>query len=40
MPTETIIFIAAVVLMFAVFAATLAWADYYTRGFRAPDAAE
>ena len=40
MPTETAIVIAGVVLMFAVFAVTLAWADHYSRGSHAPDAAE
>lgn len=38
MPTETAIIITGIVLMFAVFAVTLAWADYYTRNFRAPGA--
>jgi len=38
MPTETAIVIAGIVLFFTVFAATLAWADYYTRGYRAPGA--
>ena len=33
MPTETAIIVAGIVLMFAVFAVTLAWADYYTRDF-------
>ena len=37
MPTETAIVIACIVLVFAVFAVSLAWADYYTRDFRAPD---
>jgi hypothetical protein len=39
MPTETAITVAGIVLVFAVFAVTLAWADYYTRNFRAPGAA-
>jgi hypothetical protein len=29
MPTETIITLAGIVLAFAVFAVSLAWADYY-----------
>jgi hypothetical protein len=36
MPTETTIVVAGIVLVFAVFAVTLAWADYRTRNFRAP----
>lgn len=38
MPTETAIIVAGIVLMFAVFAVTLAWADYFARNFRAPGA--
>ena len=38
MPTETAIVIAGIVLVFAVFAVTLAWADFYTRNCRAPGA--
>jgi len=38
MPTETAVIIAGIVLMFAVFAVTLAWADYYTRNARVPGA--
>jgi hypothetical protein len=38
MPTETAIVAAGIVLVFAVFAVTLAWADYYSRNFRAPGA--
>jgi hypothetical protein len=38
MPTETAIIVAGIVLVFAVFAVTLAWADFYTRNFRAPGA--
>jgi hypothetical protein len=34
MPTETAVIIAGIVLMFAVFAVALAWADYYTRNVR------
>lgn len=40
MPTETIAVVAGIVMIFAVFAVTLAWADHYTRDFHAPDAAE
>jgi hypothetical protein len=36
MPTETVIVIAGIVLVFAVFAVTLAWADFYTRNYRTP----
>ena len=39
MPTETAIVVAGVVLVFALFAVTLAWADYYTRNIRTPGAA-
>jgi hypothetical protein len=35
MPTETAIVIAGIVLVFAV---ALAWADFYTRNYRAPSA--
>jgi hypothetical protein len=38
MPTETIVVVAGIVLAFAVFAASLAWADFYTRGVRTPGA--
>ena len=34
MPTQTAIIIAGVVLAFAAFAISLAWADFYTRNFR------
>jgi hypothetical protein len=37
MPTETAIVIAGIVLVFAVFAISLAWADFYTRNYRAPE---
>jgi len=40
MPTETAIVVAGIVLVFAVFAAALAWADYFTRDHRGPHAAE
>jgi hypothetical protein len=38
MPTETIVVVAAITLLFAVFVGTLAWATIYTRAYRAPDA--
>ncbi len=38
MPTETILVVAGIVLVFAGFGVTLAWADHYTRNFRAPGA--
>ena len=38
MPNETIVVVGAIVLMFAVFAAALAWGDYCTRKTRQPDA--
>jgi hypothetical protein len=38
MPTETAIIVTGIVLVFTVFAVTLAWTDYYTRNFRAPGA--
>lgn len=38
MPTETVIVVAGIILMFAVFAVTLAWADHYARNYRAPGA--
>jgi hypothetical protein len=38
MPTETAIIIAGIVLVFAVFVVALAWADFYTRNYRAPGA--
>jgi hypothetical protein len=38
MPTETAIIIAGIVLVFAVFAVSLAWADFYTRNVRTPEA--
>ncbi len=37
MPTETAIVIAGIVLVFAVFAISLAWAAYRTRDYRAPE---
>jgi hypothetical protein len=38
MPTETIVIVAGIVLAFAVFAVSLAWADFYTRSVRTPGA--
>jgi hypothetical protein len=38
MPTETIVVVAGIVLAFAVFAVSLAWADFYTRGVHTPGA--
>jgi hypothetical protein len=38
LPTETAIIIAGIVLVFAVFIVALAWADFYTRNYRAPGA--
>jgi multisubunit Na+/H+ antiporter MnhC subunit len=38
MPTDTAIVVAALVIAFAVFAVALAWADLYTRDYRAPGA--
>jgi hypothetical protein len=36
MPTQTAIIVAGIVLVFVAFAVSLAWADFYTRKFRAP----
>lgn len=33
MPTETIIFVSAVVAMFVLFAGALAWTDRYAHGY-------
>ena len=38
MPTEIVIIVAGIGLVFAVFGATLVWADYYTRNVRTPGA--
>ena len=38
MPTETVIVVAGVALVLVVFAATLAWANHYTRNVRTPGA--
>jgi uncharacterized membrane protein len=40
MPTETAIAVAGIILVFAVFAAALAWADHYTKGAQSQHAAE
>jgi hypothetical protein len=40
MPTETAIVVAGIVLVFAAFAVSLAWADFYSRNDKAPGAAE
>lgn len=37
MPTDVAITVAAIVLGFTIFAGSLAWADYYTRGVRRGD---
>jgi hypothetical protein len=36
MPTDTAAVVAGIVVVFAIFAAALAWASFYTRGYRAP----
>jgi hypothetical protein len=38
MPTETAIIIVGIVLPVAVLAVAMAWADFYTRNYRAPGA--
>jgi hypothetical protein len=38
MPTQSIIVIAGIISVFAVFAVTMAWVDYYTRDVRVPGA--
>ena len=38
MPTQTAMVIAGIILVFAIFAVTMAWVDYYTRGVRTPGA--
>ncbi|HXX07873.1 MAG TPA: hypothetical protein VEH78_08510 [Pseudolabrys sp.] len=40
MPTETAIVVAGIVLVFAAFAISLAWADFYSRNYQAPSAGE
>ena len=34
MPIESVVVIVGVVLVFGIFAVSLAWADYYTRNIR------
>jgi len=34
MPTDTIILVSAIVVMFVIFAAVLAWTDHYAHGYR------
>ena len=36
MPTDSMIIVAAITLIFVTFAASIAWADFYGSGFRAP----
>ena len=38
MPTDVAIITSIIVLVFVLFASVLAWADFYTRGYRAPGA--
>jgi hypothetical protein len=38
MPTETALVVAGIVCVFASFAISLAWVDYYCRGVRTPGA--
>ena len=38
MPTETVIVVAGVALVFVVFAAALAWVNHYARDVRTPGA--
>lgn len=40
MPTEVALVVAGIVLVFAAFAGTLAWADHYTHKARAPGPGE
>jgi hypothetical protein len=40
MPTQTAIVVLGIVLVFAAFAATLAWADFYARNSHAPGSSE
>ncbi len=40
MPTDVAIIVTGVGLAFLIFAATLAWADHYSRGARQPGAGE
>jgi len=36
MPTETVIVVAAIVAVFAIYAAALIWADFYTHNYNPP----
>lgn len=36
MPTETAVVVAAIIAMFAIYAAALIWADFYTRNYHPP----
>lgn len=38
MRTDIAIIVAAITAIFVTFAAAIAWADFYSRGFRAPGA--
>ncbi len=40
MPTQTAIVVAGIILVFAVFAVSLDWVDYYSQGSHKTDAAE
>lgn len=40
MPTDVAVIVAGIVLAFVVFAASLAWADYYTSSVRRPGAGD
>ena len=40
MPTETLVVVAGISAIFALFAGVLAWADFYTRGIHSPRSAE
>jgi len=40
MPTETVIVVTAIVMVFATFAGTLAWAERQTRNFQRPTPGE
>jgi len=40
MPMDVALIVNGVVLAFLIFAATMAWADHYSRGARQPEAGE
>lgn len=40
MPADVAIVVTGIVLAFLIFAAALAWGDYYTRGIRGPQPGE